>query len=605
MFAQPQVGRARERSGFAPPRRAAMALLLLLATGLLAACATAPAAGDPAQPGTRQALGWLALMQGDYGGEVRMSAFAPPANATPPSHRFEGTLRLSGDVDTRTVRLRQGYVPPRQLQAARSFPADFAYDFVQHGDVLLPVIRGYIPTGHPHWDLVLEPGRVWDEPGDHGLTRAALPFALVQKNMNCTHYGVLSFLFGDAGKISDAALQINSETCHYLKFDMWGLLDAEYRPHAVQAQDSLVSAWRTNQAAKLPTRPIAQLAREHPGLDLSRLVIGEDNARTLYGLVVDGIHYVSPCPTRRGPYPYCEVLPLPSYSAAKSAEAGLAFMAVAQAHPEMPQLTVAEWAPVPGCATAGWSDVTLRNLINMSSGHFDSTAYMADEGNIKMRGFFRAISAQQKARFACNAWPRQAEPGTVWVYHTSDTFLLGDILNRYLRSRSEQRVDVFRDVVVGKIYAPLDLSATARVTRRTADRATQPLFGYGLQLHRDDFARLARFIATAEGRIDGRQVLDPELLAQALQKVPGERGFVVTGYPDFRYQLGFWARDLAPVLGCPQPLWVPFMSGYGGISVVMYPNGVIYYNVSDSGSAAAFDWSGTAALADKLEGMCR
>lgn len=560
-------------------------------------------ATDPASP--RGNLTYAELMDGHHRGEVDLAAFAPPGDAAPPTQVFEGNLRVSGAVSTRTILVDPGFLAPRQLAASRTFPADFDFAFVQDGSVLLPVRRGYIVTDHPFWDFVLEPGRLWDEPGDHGYTRAALPFALVQKHMNCTHYGVLTFLFKSDGSISHAAMQISSETCKYHKFDMWGMLAATFTPHAVPDKQAIVAAYRQNRSHRLPERPIAQLASDYPGLDPSKLAIGESNSRTLYGLVVHGINYVSACPTRYGDYPYCDVLPFPSYSTAKTAEAALALMAVEQRHPGTVDLTVNEFAPVPGCAAQGWSGVTFRNLLDMTTGHYDSTAYMADEDAPKVQGFFYVTTEQQKSAFSCGAYPRRAAPGTTWVYHTSDTFLLGDALGRYLRSLpGGEHADVFRDVVDAGIYKPLDLSATAQVTRRTADAAAQPFFGYGLQFNRDDIARLALFIGHADGKIDGRQVLDPHLLDLALQRVPGQRGSIVQAYPDFRYQLGFWARNVAPLVGCKAPEWVPFMSGFGGISVVMYPDGIVYYNVSDSGSAAAFDWGKTAAEVQELGNLC-
>lgn len=281
-------------------------------------------------------------------------------------------------------------------------------------------------------------------------------------------------------------------------------------------------------------------------------------------------------------------------------------MAIERAHPGAEKLAVREFAPVRGCETLDWAGVTLRNLVDMTTGHYDSAAYMADEDAPKVQGFFSAATGQGKAKFGCVAYPRRTAPGTTWVYHTSDTFLLGDALNRYLRSQpGRQDADIFRDVIDAGIYAPLGLSATARATRRTADDARQLFFGYGLQFDRDDIARLAMFIGQGHGKIDSRQVLDPGLLDQALQRVDGQRGSVVTPYPKFRYQLRFWARDVAPVAGCKSPAWVPFMSGFGGISVVMYPNGVVYYNVSDSGSAAAFDWSPSAPVARAVLDYCR
>ena len=44
---------------------------------------------------------------------------------------------------------------------------------------------------------------------------------------------------------------------------------------------------------------------------------------------------------------------------------------------------------------------------------------------------------------------------------------------------------------------------------------------------------------------------------------------------------GFWAARIDDLPGCDAPVFVPFMSGFGGVSVVLLPNGVTYYYFSD------------------------
>lgn len=569
----------------------------LMALVAAAGCCAAPARADHLAADT--------LLEGHRVGETDFAAYAPPADAEPPSAAFEGSLRLSGTVHTRTIRKNRDFLTRKQLQAAQSFPdADFDYEFVQQGDALLPVRRGYLVTDHPYWDLVLEPGRVWDEPGDGDYTRAAVPFALVQKHMNCTHYGVLTFVFRDDGTSSQAAVQVASETCKYLKLDMWGLLDAEYDPHTVAGRDSVMAAHRANVDARLPTRPLSELAARHPDIDVSQLALGKPSGRTLYGLVFEGTNYVAGCATRHGDYPYCDVLPFPSYSLAKSVAAGIGYMALARQHPDLAEASVAGNAPVAGCRSQDWRDVTLRNLLDMTSGHYDSAAYEADENAPNSAHFFRAHTLADKADFACNAYPRKSDPGSTWVYHTADTFLLGATMQHYWRDvRDDDTADVFDDIVDAGVFAPLTLSATARHTRRTADAAAQPFFGYGLQFHRDDIVRLARFLQDG-GKLDAKPTLDPALMDAAMQRDANARGSKVTGYPNLRYQAGFWARNVAPVIGCQRPLWVPFMSGVGGISVVMYPDGSIYYSVNDSDTPAVYDWSPSARVVNALHGLC-
>ncbi|AND67719.1 hypothetical protein ATSB10_02650 [Dyella thiooxydans] len=557
----------------------------------------------------RGTLDFKAMQSGQgYRSSVDLSAFAPDEASLPATHRFEGRLQLSGQPQTRTLLADTDFLAftEADYRQARTIPQDFDYAFVQDKDTLIPVRRGPIPSDHPWWEFILEPGKVWDEPGDRGYTRAAIPFSLAQKNQNCTSNGVLMLLFNAQGALAHAAFQVSSETCRYLHMDMWGFLQARYLPGAVANKAAIVAAYRTELAARLPTRPLSALKAAYPDLDLARLAIGDPTARTRYGLYVDGVDYASPCPTRHGDYPYCQVMDLPSYSTAKTIVAGIAAMRMQQRWPGVMQQHVGDYAPTPACAAARWRDVSFMNLLDMASGNYGSADYMADEDSPKVAALLRPLTNAGKLRAACSSWPRSAPPGSRWVYHTSDTYLLGIMLNRFLRTQTGQAdLDVFSSVLLPDVLAPLQLSPTARVSRRTLDTDAQPFFGYGLFVHADDFIKLARFLDTDHGRMDGRQILDPQMLDAAMQRNPEQRGLPVTSLEQtFRYQHAVWARNVQKLLNCKTAAWVPFMSGYGGITVAMFPNGVVWYNVADDGKPASFDFADPAREINKIRGYC-
>lgn len=544
------------------------------------------------------------LLSGEYRQPVDLSAYAPPADALPPTQHFEGRLSLSGQPTTRTLRVLEEFLDPHDAEQARSLPQDLEVAFVQHGDVLIPAQRGPIPGDHPWWEFVLEPGRVWDEPGDGGYTRAAIPFALVQKNANCTHNGVLMLLFKSDGSVSHAAIQVGSETCHYLQLDMWGLLDARYEPGPVVDREALITAYQAEVAARLPVRPIAALAEDHPGIDPAQFAIGEPSARTVYGLVVDGVHYRSDCATRHGPYPFCDVLDIPSYSVAKSVVAGLTLMRMERLHPGVANLPVSRFAFASGCLEERWDEVTFLHLLDMTTGLYDAPSYMADEDAPHISDFFGATSHAHRLAFACETYPRREPPGTRWVYHTSDTYLLGTVLQSAWRALPGHADDIFDDLLWADILGPIGLSPTARATRRSYDAARQPFFGWGLTLLSGDIARLAQFLGDERGRINDRQVLDAGLFEAAMQRDPDHPGLQAATLERYRYQHGFWARNLQSELGCAAPTWVPFMSGFGGITVVMFPNGVAWYNVADDGLLASIDFAEPAVEAAKFAAYC-
>ena len=532
-----------------------------------------------------------------------MLAFAPPANAKPPSNIFRGMLSLGAERTGTTMHVLTDQYGDSTANggAAGHLPA-FDFAFVQSGVSLIPVRRGAIPANHPEWEFILEPGRVWDETADHGLTRAAVPFALEERNANCMHNGVLTFLFGKNGKVSDVAWQIGSEACIYFKFDMWGRAAATYRPGQVADASRIAADYAQEVAHRLPTRPIETLAHDFPGADSSNfgsagVVPASDIA--LYGLVANGVNYVGGCDTRFGLYPYCAVMDLPSYSLAKSIFAGLGTMRLSLLYPGVTKEIIANY--VPDCAAAGtWYDVTFGNALDMATGHYNSPDGQADENAPDLTPFFLAEDHATRIEFACTHYPRKAAPGTRWVYHTADTYVLGTALRAFYRGKIGANADVYNDILAAPIWKKLALSPPVYVVRRTYDATAQSFTGYGLTLHRDDIAKIADFINVDHGAIGGEQLVDPPMLRAALQQNSDDHGLRAST-DDFRYHYGFWAWNAQHTLGCKTPAWIPFMSGFGGIAVAMMPNGMTYYYFSDSG---IWVWAKAAAEANRLKPFC-
>ena len=552
----------------------------------------------------RDTLDFATMKSGKIRGSVDLSAFAPPVDAKPPSHQFEGRLKLSGKPSTRTVVADKEFLRDEDIRAARTFPQDFDFEFVQHGDALIPVQRGPIPGKHAWWEFVVEPGTVWDEKDDQGYTRAAIPFALVQKNANCTHNGVMMILFRDDAVLANAAVQISSETCQYLQFDLWGSLQAKYTTQAVADKTAIVSRYESEIESRMPVKPLSALS-EINGIDFESFAIGDASASTRHGVVFNGIHYVSACATRHDNYPYCDVLDVPSFSVAKSVVAGIALMRMQKLDPGIKDRKVSDVVLASGCRRDDWHDVRLIDLLDMATGHYTGLAYMADEDSADVVRFFRPLDNNHKLAFACEAYPRQQAPGQRWAYHTSDTYLLGIALQTLLRAKpGHKRDDVFNSVVDSDIYAPLKLSATSRVTRRSYDSAAQPFFGWGLTLYADDIAKLADFLNVDHGHINGKPMLDETLLDQAMQRDSEHGGLQVAHLERYRYQHGFWARNLQKELGCDSPTWIPFMSGFGGITIAMFPNGTTWYNIADDGKLASIDFAKPAIEVAKIGAYC-
>ena len=136
-------------------------------------------------------------------------------------------------------------------------------------------------------------------------------------------------------------------------------------------------------------------------------------------------------------------------------------------------------------------------------------------------------------------------------------------------------------------------------TRRTRDAEAQAFTGWGLTLSADDMARMALFLH-AGSVIDGVSWLDRDLLAAALQQKPDDRGLPAID-DSLRYRAGFWAYNAGADLGCGHDVWIPTMSGYGGVSVTLIPNGHVYLYASDG---REFSWRRAAAQSFAIQPFC-
>lgn len=519
-------------------------------------------------------------------------------SSTAAAEDLAGTIHLEA-AETRGFAVHEDRFGYAARDGLRHFP-DIAFAVVQDGAHLIPANQGIRPAGNEYWEVALQPGRVWREDGS-GL-RAALPIALVERNANCTHNGVLSWRFGDNGVLTDVLWQIGSETCAYFKFDAWAVARGEFHAAPVVAADVLGEQYRSHLAARLPVIAIEEIGKRYPGVPPEAFgAVGgmKQVDMSVYGFVVDGVHYRSGCETRLGQtYPFCDEMLLPSYSTAKSIFAGLALMRLEQLFPGSAEEPIA--ALVPQCDAEGWQGITIEHALDMTTGHYDDIGFEVDEAAEDHVAFLYAATHAEKVRAACTLFPRREAPGNRFVYHTSDTYLAGTAMQALLKRRAGPEADIHETLLVDVLFRRLHLSAVAQQTRRTYDEARQPLTGWGLTFIADDVARIANWLNADGGRLDDEVLLDEGLFGAAMQRQENDRG-AQAGTADFRYNNGFWAHDIAPYIACDEPVWVPFMSGYGGISVVLFPNGTSYYYFSDGYTQR---WREAAVAANRIRGMC-
>ncbi len=377
-----------------------------------------------------------AVMAGEipYAAPVKLAEFAQPLDAAPPQSTFTGRLRFRVAPKDAHAKLMTDRWKIATTDGAWAVPPAFDFGFVQSDGHLIPVERGIVAGDGDWWDWIVGPGRAWQD-GDSGWSRASVPFALIERNANCIHNGVLSFRFRGGSEVSHVAYQVSQETCWYFQFDAWGTAAATRAPDAGIDAQAVATAFRTETARRLPVKPIDALRRDYQGLDPGSFGSEEDIAprdMTAFGVMLRGVHYAGGCDTRAGRYPHCNEMLLPSYSVAKSIVGGYALMRAERLHPGVRNALLVDY--VPECrAAGGWDGVTFEQLLDMATGRYDSTDNQADEDDSNTSRFFIAPTHAEKLQIACTRYPRKSPPGTQFVYHTTDTYLLGTALAAWWR----------------------------------------------------------------------------------------------------------------------------------------------------------------------------
>lgn len=524
-----------------------------------------------------------------------------PFNSEQRTPRSVKSGKLVLKINEHSSRLQVVKSDVAKKQSAKILPEiSFSWVSNEKGEVI-PKTRHLILTDNPNWDYFVGVGAYWPFTKNQLSTRISLPFTLVEKNENCVHNGILVIETESSKHANRFYYQISSETCAYFKADFWGSGRAEHSETTDFSTNDIITEYANEKSHRLPTLSLQELSKLNTNIDVRNFGLPNVVSPTdmsAFGVLYKGTHYASNCSTRSGDYPFCDQLVLPSYSTAKSLFAGLTMMMLEKRFGDVFNQPVSRW--VKECNGKNWQGVTFAHLLDMSTGNFDSTNYAVDEAAPEKLAFFMASKHVERVKFACEHYTRQTPPGTKFVYHSSDTYLLGLGLNNFIKAKIGENTDIFSDILAKDVFQPLELSPITARTRRTQDDIAQPYAGYGLFFNRDDFVRLAAFIQHQASLPNTKSTLSTAYLHQALQMTPENRG-MTTDYPFIRYQHSFWARKVESTFSCKTDKWIPFMSGYGGITLALLENNTVYYYVSDS---YQFNWTAALTELNKIDAVC-
>lgn len=468
---------------------------------------------------------------------------------------------------------------------------DFSIEISFENGNVIPDNTGLMLTTHPFWNIQFGIGKSFN---DSSLDVAVIliPFSLMHKDANCVHTGVSIFSIDKSFNASNIIFQIASETCAYFKFDYISIYEAKFT--------DLKTNTNYKKNISVDYDEIDSFDQLYAKYQIKSNSFGDSKDfltenMTIYGLI-DGDKYLalSPCFTRLGNNIFCNQIVLPSYSLAKSIAGSLSLSLVNNKYKDISQYFIRDL--IPQCDIKKWSNVTLENLSDMSTGQYFSTKFDYDESSITTTNFlFKSNTHDKKVKLACKAFPKKRTPGKAFVYHTSDTYLLGTAMNNYLKNNSNVR-DYFDDVLV-PFLDEKNFSEISKHSLRTDDASRTPFTGWGMYFSETDMKKLSKLFHSIKKNKNSPykfiyEALNPDY-ANTLIAIRSD---------DIYYNNGFWSKVFdKDIFGCQKDIWVPFMSGFGGITFAFFPNGMSYFYFSDG---YTYSWNDAAMASHEIRSFC-
>ncbi len=551
---------------------------------------------------------------------VHNDQFMSQGTSAPALHAFSGALTLTAEAMHLRPALENRTVMGRDAQM---FPG-VTLSFFSHEGTLVPVTQEIIVPGeedaaNSFWNLLVQPGRVWSEPGDEGWSRASFPFALMNQLENDTHNGIATFLYNDS-EVSEVRFQIVQQTAPYYiaeHFLAWGQLAADYAPDTDLGEETgLRAAYSAAEAHRLPAKTWDALEAK-VGKDKVAGFEGAMNSDLLVtsALVHDGVLYYKPSRTAQGAYPYTLEMRFGIWSVTKSIGPGLGMLRLAEKYgPYVFDLKVTDYLDIQS-EHDGWDEVTFGDLLNMASGLGGGTVtanpndMYVDYLDASYDAWYTSSPAAEKLAEVAKVGKYPWGPGQVARYRDRDMFVLGAAMNAFLKSVQGPEADVW-NLVRDEVFKPIHIDhAPMNRTVEPGGLLGLPIMAWGWYPSLDDLAKVAGLLHR-RGIYNGEQILHREKTAAlfsiegTLPQGPGNS----YKYGERRYKMGYHYVPYEDMYS-GRVLYVPYMSGWIGNQVVMLPGDMTAIRISrawpapDEDQAAAGDPTPMIEVANRLRGF--
>lgn len=564
-------------------------VLVFLSTGNTSAAAESQdnTRIEPPQ-GLRDKLTFDDLMNGNFPELVHNDYFMPIGSTTPPVHQ------LSGEIHFRETTMNTTHPDSDWKGSGKRFFPSFSVSVMSYGEYLIPFYRGIILCGdqqNSFWNIILSPGRVWQEPGDNGYSRASFPFTFTDNYIGQARNGLATFVY-NSSEISDVAIQITQETAPvdgYQIANFRAMIPVRYTPSYFEDTEQQILDFEKELAARPPVRVWSELPLGGFTEDFFRGGLPPEEVSTA-ALFLDGRLYVQPANTRSGPYPYPLEMRHGVFSVTKSLAMGLSMFFAAERYGEdLFEELIVDY--VPDLADhPGWQEVTFEDAFCMATGT------QGGETGENIVPFIYARTEEDKIA-AINVLPNAAPvPGTIFNYASTNTFVLSYALDQYVKAVEEPDAD-FWLMVKKNVLRPLGIPhlPLARTIESDGTLGT-PVMGWGSYPTVIEAAMIGRLLHH-EGELRGKQVLNEFRVKEALYRTfrAGYDAGSAYGLPQ-EYLHSMWINNIGLSIGV---VTVASMNGHGGNFVVILPSGVIAIRFSDSNH---YDISHMVAVAEFYSG---
>jgi hypothetical protein len=558
---------------------------------------------------------------------VKNVLFKPPQNAQPALSEFRGTIKLSS-VSMRSwpkILSKHDAIKSLPLGNPQLFPAA-ELQFVTEDGNLIPVQRDWLPdvSGKSFWHIIVQPGKIWSQPGDQGMSRAAFPFMIYETNSIEAHHGLAIFLYNQ-NSISPVRIQIvQSSAWVYIESRVLAVaqIPATFDTAIPFNSKTAIQDFKREIAAKWNEKPLDSLRTKVPTKLMNRFD-GEMDKRDFItsGLFIGKTIYSNSCRSglvELGNYPYCEWMRHNAQSVTKSAIGAVATLAVAQKVGDaFLNNKVENYLTIPS-PHDGWKDVRVENLINMSTGMSWGSEEVNPNDSSDGTDFYTehyvnwifAGSMQEKINLNALTPKMSWKPGDYFRYNDEDISMLGKVLDDVLKEKlgAQANLETF---IQDEVFKPIGVYQLPILKTQETTPFSYPRMEMGAVPTTDDLAKLT-YLLQHNGNVDYKQILHKKKTMEALGKT-GNIGlpdaWTLPGLGAYHYHMTFWNMPYKPKSCRGKIIYIPIMMGYGGVLVSLFPNGMTGYRIgiadpSTQEEEPPWDSSEMADAADHLDHFC-